>query len=83
MDSVDQGMVVSIVDASNNQVVASDNSEHYDERLVNVDVYVSSSKNYFIKYEFFAKSVHIGTNNDIMSSGTHMGEVRCSKPFVI
>ena len=84
MDDSDQGMRVSVIQEDGNRVIVDGSTEDADERNVHLDsVDLSSSHSYVIKYEFFAKSAVKGTAGAKSMSGSHMGAVACSKPFVV
>ena len=84
MDSMDQGMKVSVLEEGTGRVVAEGSSEEDDERSVHLDsTELSSSKAYVLQYEFFEKSVTLDHEDDILVSGGHMGAMACTQPFVV
>jgi len=84
MDESDQGMRVSIIEEESKRVVIDASTEDVDERNVHLDsIHISSKLTYIIKYEFFEKSPVKGNIVQKSISGSHMGSVSCSKPFVV
>jgi len=84
MDSSDQGMRVKLVEEESGRVVIDGSTEDYDERSVHLDaIDLSSQMAYNVTYEFFEKNVGVRSYEDKTISGSHMGAISCSKPFVI
>lgn len=65
MDSIQQGMRVSVTDEQSGQVVVDGTTEDSDERRVHLDsLLIASDRAYIIKYEFFQKSVGLRSFDD-------------------
>lgn len=84
MDSMDQGMKISVLEEDTGRVIISGSSEANDERTVHLDsLDLSSEKAYVFQYEFFEKSVTLEHEDDILVSGGHMGAMACTQPFIV
>jgi hypothetical protein len=78
MDSLDQGMKISVREEDTGRVIVEGSSEDDDERTVYLDsTELSSEKAYVLQYEFFEKSVTLEHEDDILVSGGHMGAMAC------
>lgn len=84
MDSVDQGMRVTLTEVETGRVIVDGSAEDHDERSVHLDALeVSSSRTYRVKYEFWEKNLGVRSYEDKTISGGHLGSTACSKPFVV
>lgn len=84
MDTIDQGMKISVLEEATGRVVVEGSSEMDDERTVILDsTELSSQKAYVLQYQFFAKGVLMDHEDDVLVSGGHMGAMSCTQPFIV
>lgn len=84
MDTIDQAMVVEIIEEGTNRVIAKGSTVEFDERALRLDsTEMSSDKSYLFRYRFYEKSVIFKDDRNVLISGGHMGAVECNQPFIV
>lgn len=77
-------MKITVMEEDTGRIIVGGSSEGHDERSVSLDsVDLLSSKPYILEYEFFAKSVVMEGEDDVLVSGGHMGAMACTEPFIV